>query len=214
MKHDAIIEQVITIIREKTKQSPEPMTREIIRLYGKNPYLILISCLLSLQARDVVTLPVSIRLFEYVRTVQQMVEISLSQLEELIKSMNYYKTKALRLKSVSQELLQRFGGTVPKTEQELLSIKGVGIKTANLVLAEAYDIPAICVDTHVHRLSNHWGLIQTKTPEQSEKALRNVLPQQYWIAWNYYLVKWGQNVCKFEKADCKHCQDIMNILAQ
>lgn len=211
MKRDTIIPKIIEIIREKTKTSPEPMTREIILLYGKDPYLILISCLLSLQTRDVVTLPVSLKLFEQVRTPEQLVKMSMQDLEHIIKPINYYKTKAQRLKSISQELLNS-DGKVPDTLSELLLIKGIGIKTANLVLAEAYDIPAICVDTHVHRLSNHWGLIQTKTPEQSEKALQKVLDKKYWIDWNYYLVKWGQNICKTNKLLCSMCKEIIQLL--
>lgn len=209
--HDTIIKKIIEIIREKTHQSPEPMTREIFYVYGKDPYLILISCLLSLQTRDVVTLPVSLELFKQVRTPEQMMILSIQELEKIIKPINYYKTKAQRLKSVSQELYEKFGSRVPKTLQELLSIKGIGIKTANLVLAEAYDIPAICVDTHVHRLSNKWGLIDTQTPEQSEKALRSILPKKYWIDWNYYLVKWGQNICKSNKLPCTDCAEIMKL---
>lgn len=210
--HTTLIDQIITEIRKKIKQSPEPMTREIVFLYGRDPYLVLISCLLSLQARDVVTLPVSIKLFEKVRTPQQMLDLPLSDLEQIIKPINYYKTKAQRLRSVSNELLARFAGKVPSNLNDLLSIKGVGLKTANLVLAEAFGIPAICVDTHVHRLSNHWGLIQTKTPEQTELALRKLLPQDLWIEWNYLLVKWGQNICKRNKLPCKSCETIILLV--
>ncbi len=207
------IDQVTDILKKHVKQSPEPMTQEIVSFYGKDPYLILISCLLSLQSRDVVTLPVSIKLFEKVKTPQQLLQLPVHELETIIKSINYYKTKAQRLKSASQELLDRFDGKVPQSLHELLSIKGVGLKTANLVLAEAFDIPAICVDTHVHRLSNHWGLICTKTPEQTEKALRQVLPDRYWIEWNYLLVKWGQNICKKGRGpSCLHCADIMSVI--
>lgn len=207
-----MFDQVIDILRKKVKQFPEPMTREIVFLYGKDPYLILVSCLLSLQNRDTVTLPVSIALFKIVRTPQKMVQLPIKEIEQTIKSINYYKTKAQRLQSVSQELLDRFDGKVPRTLTELLSIKGVGLKTANLVMAEAYSVPAICVDTHVHRLSNHWGLIETKTPEQTEQALRKILPPNYWIEWNYLLVKWGQNICKTSKLPCNHCSDIIKAV--
>lgn len=210
--HITLIDQIITEIRKKTKQSPEPMSREILFLYGQDPYLILISCLLSLQARDVVTLPVSVKLFEKVRTPQQMLDLPLSDLEKIIKPINYYKTKAQRLRSVSGELIARYDSKVPSNLTDLRSIKGVGLKTANLVLAEAFKIPAICVDTHVHRLSNHWGLISTKTPEQTEIALREFLPQDYWIEWNYLLVKWGQNICKKNKLPCQQCADIIEIV--
>lgn len=210
--HITLIDQIVIEIRKKIKRSPEPMTREIIFLYSRDPYLILMSCLLSLQSRDVVTLPVSIKLFEKVRTPQQMLELPLSDLELIIKSVNYYKTKAQRLRSVSSELIARHGGEVPSNLNDLRSIKGIGLKTANLVLAEAFGIPAICVDTHVHRLSNHWGLIQTNTPEQTELALRALLPEEYWIEWNYLLVKWGQYICKKNILPCNSCSDIINLV--
>ncbi|MFA5999120.1 MAG: endonuclease III [Candidatus Babeliales bacterium] len=212
MQNTFRIDQIIEILKKDTKKSPEPMTREIIFLYGKSPYHILISCLLSLQARDVVTLPVSIELFKLAQTPQEMVALSFSQIEQTIKSINYFKTKAKRLHSVSQDLLDRFDGKVPADLFLLRSIKGIGLKTANLVLAEAFDIPAICVDTHVHRLSNHWGMVATKTPEQTEAALKKILPEKYWIEWNYLLVKWGQSICKSKRCDLEQCREISEIV--
>ena len=211
--HTTLITQIIIHIRKQVLQSPEPMTREIVFLYGCDPYLILISCLLSLQTRDLITLPVAIELFKYVRTPQQMLDLPLARLEQIIKSINYYKTKAQRLKSVSLELILKFNGKVPCSLHDLLAIKGIGLKTANLVLAEAFGVPAICVDTHVHRLSNHWGLILTKTPEQTERVLRTIIPQAYWIEWNYLLVKWGQTICKKNKEDedCQRCLQIIKL---
>ncbi|MBM17997.1 MAG: endonuclease III [Epsilonproteobacteria bacterium] len=210
--HETSFDVIIKLLREYTKQSPEPMTREIVALYNKDPFLILVSCLLSLQTRDVVTLPISMKLFQVVRTPQQLLALPLSELETIIKPINYYKTKAQRLRSVSQELLSRFSGKVPCSTQDLLSMKGIGIKTAHLVAAEAFDIPAICVDTHVHRLSNKWGLIQTKNPDETEKALRMILPKKYWIEWNYLLVKWGQYTCKTKKIPCPQCHMIIKEL--
>lgn len=206
------LKQVAEIIQQKIVLSPEPMTREIIFLYGKDPYLILVSCLLSLQCRDSVTLPVSKKLFSVVKTPREIVALELSELESLITSINYYKTKALRIKQVSQILLDSFDGQVPRTRQELLSLPGVGIKTANLVLAEAYDVPAICVDTHVHRLSNHWNLVRTKTPEETERALCKILPKSMWKAWNYLLVRYGQSVCKSKRCKTPECAVITQML--
>jgi len=190
------------------------MSREIVTLYGKDPYLILISCLLSLQCRDTVTLPVSKKLFQIVRNPQQMLQLSLSDLEVIIGSINYYKTKARRLHAISHEIMVRFDGKVPSTYSDLISLHGVGIKTANLVLAEAFDIPAICVDTHVHRLSNHWGIVSTNTPQQTEQALRMILPKKYWIEWNYLLVKWGQSICKTKRCDIADCFTLVEIVAK
>lgn len=210
--HITLINQIVSEIKQKIKQSPEPMTREIIFLYGRDPCLILMSCLLSLQARDVVTLPVSIKLFERAKNPKQLLNIPLSDLEQIIKPVNYYKTKALRLRSVCADLLERFEGNMPSNLQDLKSMKGIGLKTANLILAEAFAVPAICVDTHVHRLSNHWGLIQTKTPEETEQALQRLLPQEYWIEWNYLLVKWGQHICKKNILPCESCRDIISLV--
>lgn len=209
--HDTI-DHIVQYLRKKTVQSPEPMTREIVSFYGKNSYLILTSCLLSLQNRDVVTLPISMKLFEHAQTPEQMLKLPIQDIEKIIKPINYYKTKAQRLHSVSQELIDRFDGQVPCSIDKLMSIKGVGLKTANLVLAEAFDVPAICVDTHVHRLSNHWGLIDTQMPEQTEVALRQVLPEKHWIEWNYLLVKWGQHFCKRNHDLCQICADILDLL--
>lgn len=211
-KNQQNIHKAIGFIEEKTKQSFEPMSREIVLLYGKDPYLILVSCLLSLQNRDVVTLSVSKKLFEVARTPDQMVALPLEQLENIIKSINYFRTKALRIHEISGILIEQYDRKVPSTLAELLSLKGVGIKTANLVLAEAFDIPAICVDTHVHRLSNHWGLVSTQTPAQTEIALQKILPKEYWISWNYLLVKWGQSLCKTKNCKTPDCQTVKDLL--
>ena len=224
------LDQIIQILQKDTENSVEPMTQQIIFLYGRDSYgpvipdfdpgssnekisyLILISCLLSLQARDVVTLPVSIELFKLAKTPQEMVALSISQIEQTIKSINYFRTKAKRLHTVSQELIDRFDGKVPADLAQLRSIKGIGLKTANLVLAEAFGIPAICVDTHVHRLSNHWGIVRTKTPEQTEAALKKILPLKHWIIWNYLLVKYGQGICKTKQCDLETCKEISAIV--
>lgn len=214
MMHSKKFQQAAEIIRKKVILSPEPMTREIIFLYGKDPYLILVSCLLSLQCRDSVTLPVSKKLFTVAKTPQQILDLPRSDLESLIKSINYYKTKSARIQQVSAILLDRFDGKVPRTREELLSLPGVGIKTANLVLAEAYDIPAICVDTHVHRLSNHWNVVHTQTPEQTERELCKILPQSLWKEWNYLLVRYGQFVCKTKRCLVSECDMITQLLQQ
>jgi len=185
--------QIIHALRKATRDMPEPMSTIIAKEYHKDPYIILISCLLSLRARDVVTLPISRKLFSTVKTPQQMVKMSQSELEKIIHPLGFFRRKATVLKQVSKELIDRFHGKVPHTQEELMSLPGVGIKTANLVLGVAFDIPALCVDTHVHRLSNQLGLVHTKTPEQTEKALQKVIPRNNWIEWNHLLVKWGQS---------------------
>lgn len=182
-------------IRKKTENLPKPMSFFIVDKFGKDPFLLLISCLLSLRTRDTVTLPVSLNLFEQVRTPQDILNLSTQELESLIYPVGFYKRKAGQIKQISAILLDIHAGQVPATEQALLALPGVGIKTANLVLSMAFDIPAICVDIHVHRISNRLGLVATQTPEQTEKDLKKVLPEKYWIEWNKLLVMWGQNVC-------------------
>jgi endonuclease III len=158
---------------------------------------------LSLRTRDVVTWPVAHEFFKTMQSPEQMIQLSIQEIEQAIKSINFYKRKSQVLYQVSLDILEKHEGKVPKTESELLALPGVGIKTANLVLAEGFGIPAICVDTHVHRLSNRWGFVKTKTAEETEKALRKVLPQKYWTDWNRLIVVVGQNLCT---ARCKGCE--------
>ena len=134
-----------------------------------------------------------------------MVQLSREVIRKAIYPVGFYKTKARTVQSVSQDILKRFGGEVPNTLEELLSLKGVGRKTANLVVTLAFHKPGICVDTHVHRISNRLGLVQTKTPEKTEEALRKILPHQYWIEWNDLLVPFGQNLCKPISPLCSQC---------
>jgi endonuclease III len=191
--------KLIKILRKATKSMPQqPMSQLISEQYNNDPFLILISCLLSLRARDVVTYPICVQLFKKARTPEQFIKMPLEELEKTIHSIGFFRNKARTIKSVSKELLDRFDGKVPSNEYDLLSIKGIGRKTANLVLGVAFGQPAICVDTHVHKLSNKLGIVTTKTPEQTEFALQEVLPKKYWTEYNKLLVMCGQNmqVCK------------------
>jgi endonuclease-3 len=186
--------RAIDVIEQATHDMPAPLSVAVVTEYGKDPFLILISCLLSLRAKDTKTISVVRKLFSVARTPHGFVKMSQHDLEKLIYSIGFYKQKARTIKAVSARLLRDFGGKVPKTREELLSINGIGQKTANLVLSTAYDIPAICVDVHVHRLSNLLGLVHTKTPEETEVALEKVLPKSYWIRTNEVLVTLGQNI--------------------
>jgi len=199
------VAEIIRILRRVTKRMTAPAASQIVAEYGHDPFLILISCLLSLRAKDSVSLPLSRELFKYARTPEQMVKLSIKKLEKLLYSIGFYKRKARSLHSVSKDLIKRFGGKVPDTKEELLSIKGIGQKTANLVLAEGFGIPAICVDTHVHRISNRLGLVKTKTADQTEKALEKVVPKRYWIEFNPLLVMWGQTICTPLSPKCSEC---------
>lgn len=196
---------IIEVLRKATSGMTPPATSSIVDEYGRSPFLVLISCLLSLRTRDTVSLPASRRVFEKARTPQELVNISPNILEKIIYPVCFYRNKAKLLPNVSKELLERFGGQVPQTEEELLSLKGVGRKTANLVLAEGFGIPAICVDTHVHRISNRLGIVKTTTPEETEVALKELLPSQYWREINQLLVMWGQNICVPISPLCSKC---------
>ena len=197
--------EVIKILRVATKDMTPALTHSIKKEFGHDPFLILISCLLSLRAKDVVTLPVSRELFKIAKTPQEITNIPIKKLEKIIYKIGFYKNKARTLHSVSSELIKKFNGTVPNSRKDLLSIKGVGRKTANLILGEAFNFPAICVDTHVHRVSNRLGLIKTKTVKETEKALEKLLPKEYWIEWNPLIVKWGQNICVPISPKCSEC---------
>lgn len=197
--------RIIEVLRKATKRMVQPASFLITEKYGKDPYLVLISCLLSLRTKDTVSFPASVRLFEYAKTPEQMLKVPLSTIEKLIYPTGFYRRKARLLHTVSADLIKRFHGHVPADLDNLLSIKGVGRKTANLVLGVAFDIPAICVDTHVHKVSNRLGLVKTKTTDETEQALMELLPQDYWIEFNHLIVLWGQNVCVPISPFCSAC---------
>jgi endonuclease-3 len=199
------VRSVIEGLRAATRGMAPPASQEIVSRFGRDTFLILISCLLSLRTKDTVSLPASFRLFDHARTPHELLALPTSTLEVIIYPVGFYKRKAALLHSVSHELLTRFKGIVPNTKDALLSIKGVGLKTANLVLAEGFCIPALCVDTHVHRISNRLGLVNTQTPHETEAALQCVLPKEYWIEWNRLLVMWGQNICVPISPFCSRC---------
>jgi endonuclease-3 len=196
---------VIKALRTATQGMVEPAATQIIEKYGKNPFLILISCLLSLRARDTASLPASIELFKVARTPQALLALPLKQIEQIIRPVGFYRNKARVLHAVCHTLLERFDGTVPGNREDLLSIKGIGPKTANLVLGLGFDIPALCVDTHVHKISNRLGIIKTKTVEETEAALAALLPNRYWTEYNKLLVMWGQNICVPISPKCSEC---------
>ena len=196
---------VLELLKEATKEMPKPMSLLIVQDYGRDPFLILISCLLSLRARDAVTYGISKKLFLRARTPQELVKLKKDELEELFYPLGFYRRKAQLVIDVSQTLLDRFAGEVPSTEDELLSIKGVGRKTANLVLGVGFGMPAICVDTHVHRLANRLGWVRTANPEATERELQRLVPMEFWVPLNHYLVMWGQNICVPISSWCSRC---------
>ena len=198
------IRKIIWILRREVRNLSEPA----VTLVGKkwrSPFLVLISCLLSLRTKDETTLPASQRLFQLATSPQEMLCLKVEQIEKVIYPVGFYKTKARRIHGICQDLLERFHGRVPDQLDQLLTLHGVGRKTANLVLTEGFGKLGVCVDTHVHRISNRLGYVRTKTPEETEWALRKKLPQEYWIEYNALLVTWGQNVCKPISPFCSRC---------
>jgi endonuclease III len=170
-----------------------------------DPFRVLIACLLSLRTKDETTGPAAARLFALADTPEAMRRLSPRAIERAIYPVGFYRTKARVLRDVSRDLIERFGGSVPDDIDALLTLKGVGRKTANLVVTVGFGKPGICVDTHVHRISNRLGFVRTRTPEQTEMALRAKLPGRYWIELNDLLVTHGQNVCRPLSPLCSRC---------
>lgn len=199
------VEKIVIELRRATEKMVPPASCTIVSRFGRDPFLVLIGCILSLRTRDTVSLPASLRLFEKAQTPQQLLAIPTEAIASIIYPVGFYRRKAVTICKISDEILKKFHGKVPNTLEELMSLPGVGLKTANLVLAEGFGIPALCVDTHVHRISNRLGLVKTKTPEETEAALRAILPQKYWIEWSRLLVMLGQNICVPISPKCSIC---------
>ncbi len=171
----------------------------------RDPFVILISTLLSLRTKDEVTAAATGKIFQLAATPQEMLKIPLTKIAKTIYPVGFYRVKARTIHHACRELIERFSSKVPDNLDDLLSIKGVGRKTANLVLALAYGKDAICVDIHVHRISNRLGYVKTKTPEKTEYALREKLPRRHWIIYNTIMVAFGRNTCKPVSPLCRQC---------
>lgn len=171
----------------------------------QSPFRVLISCILSLRTQDATTAKASRRLFAIADSPQTMIKFTAKKIEKLIYPVGFYRTKAKNIREICRTLINQHRGEVPDDIDELLKLKGVGRKTANLVVTLGYHKPGICVDTHVHRISNRWGYVKTKTPEKTEFALRAKLPKQYWIEYNDLLVSFGQHLCRPISPVCSQC---------
>lgn len=171
----------------------------------KDPYLVLISCILSLRTNDKTTYPATLRMLELGRTPIDFAGVNVDKLAQAIYPVGFYKNKAEQIIELSKILVENYNSKVPDEIDELLKFKGVGRKTANLVLAKGFNKPAICVDVHVHRICNRLGYVKTKTPEETEFALRKKLPKEFWLDINTILVTHGQNVCKPINPQCDTC---------
>jgi endonuclease-3 len=202
MKQEKIA-KIIKILSKKYNSTSETTLNRM----RSNPeaFKILISCLLSLRARDENTEKVSKDLFKVADTPKEIIKLSTKKLEKLIFSSGHYHKKAQTLKHVSKEILKRFNGKVPKTREELMSIKGIGPKTANIVLAFAFNQCVIPVDTHCHRIPNRLGWVKTKTAEKTELKLMKVLPKKYWNEFNAVFVQFGRDICQPISPWCSKC---------
>lgn len=197
------ISKVMKILLIKYKSYRQPTIRRMSK--ENNPFKVLMSCLLSLRTQDKNTEIASNNLFQYTKTPQDILKIPIKKLERLIYSSGHYKKKARVLKSVSKELIERFDSKVPSNKEDLLSIKGIGPKTTNIVLSFAYGKEVIAVDTHVNRIPNRIGWIKTKTPEETEKELYKIIPKKYWSEVNTTLILFGKNICVPISPKCSIC---------
>lgn len=198
------IEKVLRILKEKYRDWKPPIVTEIANNTG-DPFRILISTVLSSRTKDAVTRKASQRLFEKARTPREIAKLSSEEIEKLIYPVGFFHTKAKRLPELARILIDKYKGKVPDKLEELIKLPGVGRKTANLVVTIGFGKPGICVDTHVHRISNRFGYVKTKSPEETEFALRGKLPSKWWIVYNDFLVTLGQNICFPRNPDCKGC---------
>ncbi len=170
-----------------------------------DPYIVLIACILSLRTNDITTYPATMKMLQLAETPEEMMNIDQEELAEAIYPVGFYNNKAKQIIALSKKLVDEYGGKVPNSIDELLKFDGVGRKTANLVLAKGFNIPAICVDVHVHRIFNRLGIVNTKSPDETEMQLKKLIPQKYWINLNTEFVTLGQNICKPIKPMCPFC---------
>ncbi|RLC46827.1 MAG: endonuclease III [Candidatus Cloacimonadota bacterium] len=201
------IDKVLCILRYYYHKNKKPIVTQISER-EKNPYKILISTVLSLRTKDRTTSEASKRLFAKADTLKKMVQLSIPEIEQLIYPVGFYHRKARNIAEISNIILEKYNGQIPDKLDELLKLPGVGRKTANLVITLGYNKLGICVDTHVHRISNRWGYVKTKSPEQTEFALRKNLPEKWWIEYNDLLVSFGQNNCVPISPFCSTCKII------
>lgn len=196
--------KVIKLIEKQCKSLTVPWVTEESKT--KDPYRVLISCILSLRTKDKTTAQASKRLFLAADSPRKMIKLPVSRIQKLIYPVGIYRNKAKAIIGMSKKILDDFKAKVPDNLEDLLKLKGVGRKTANLVLGLGYNIPSICVDTHVHQISNRLGWVNTKDPHATEEALEEIVPRNYWIELNTFLVTFGQNICVPISPFCSKCR--------
>jgi endonuclease-3 len=198
------ISKTIEILKRNSANFKSPVVTEIA-VRTKDPFKVLISCLLSLRTKDAVTWKASERLFKIADTPEKISALSLEEIERAIYPVGFYRTKAKRIKEISKILKEKYNSRVPNDFNELLKLKGVGRKTANIVMVYGFGKEGLPIDTHCHRIPNRLGWIKTKKPEDTEKALRKLIPKKYWFEFNDLFVQFGQNICKPVKPMCNIC---------
>lgn len=202
MRFDA--DKAWPLLKKQVKTLNVPWLENMAAM-DRDPFRVLISCILSLRTQDRTTGKASERLFKLASTPQEISKLPVSRIEKTIYPVGFYRVKAERIKEMSREIAGKYNSKVPDEIDDLLKLKGVGRKTANLVVTLGYNKPGICVDTHVHRITNRWGYVKTKTPEKTEFALRKKLPPKYWLEINGLLVAFGQGICKPISPLCSRC---------
>lgn len=208
MLEERYIDEVFNEFSEKLAELGSPLPSvSLIAEEDKDPYRVLVSTLISLRTKDEVTLEASKRLFRIAPDIKSLSQLQPEQIAELIKPAGFYKRKGEQIKKVATIIVNDFNGIVPDDMDTLLSLPGVGIKTASLVLNLGYGIDAVCVDCHVHEIANRLGWVDTKTAENTEKRLREILPQRFWIPLNELLVRYGQKVCTPVSPFCSKCPE-------
>lgn len=198
------LDQIVRLLKVEYESHNAPIV-EFIKIQTGSVFKVLLATILSARTKDQTTAEAAQRLFKVVHKTADLRRISLKELEDLIFPVGFFHTKARHLKLLPDALDREFKGVIPDTVEELCRLPGVGRKTANLVVAVGFDKPAICVDVHVHRISNRLGLLRTKTPFETEMRLRRALPVEYWKTWNSYLVSFGQTVCLPLRPKCGGC---------
>jgi endonuclease III len=201
---NAVIDKVFKILSHEVKKLQEPIVGRIAR--DHDPFKVLISTMLSLRTKDITTERAFENLSAIASSPEELSHLPLGSIEKAIYPVGFYKTKAKNIKKTSQIILMKHHGKVPGNMTDLLSMPGVGRKTANLVMILGFDEMGICVDTHVHRITNRWGYVYTKKPDETELKLREILPKKYWKDINNYLVPYGQNVCFPVSPMCSQCK--------
>jgi len=190
--------------REELREK-DPSVNTVASQYHRDPWAVLVSVILSLRTKDEVTLAASKRILEKAKTPALLNAMQEDKIAKIIYPVGFYRNKAASLKKIALILLDQYNGKVPASMEKLLELPGVGRKTANLVLNEAFDMDALCVDIHVHRISNRQGWLESKSPDETEMILRDILPVKYWKRINYLLVLYGQRLCRPVSPFCSCC---------